>query len=259
MKPLHLLALCGLLLSAGCAGRAPENAVQPAPVGKAVSSGKEVAATDDWDDAAEVKVSDPLQPVNRAIFWFNHGLYMVAVKPIAKTYKFIVPEIARKGIHNAYENVRFPVRVVNHTLQGRFDRAAKETGRFLVNTTAGVGGLMTPSDKIPALADVPKADTGQTFAKWGIPHGPYLVIPLLGPSSTRDLFGTAGDTALNPVSWVGFAFGGAAWTLGVSTPYTVKSLPDQMDNYDTVTKNALDRYIAARSAYIQYRDAAAKR
>ena len=221
--------------------------------------GKAVAAEDDWENVAAVKVFDPLQPVNRAVFWFNHGLYTVVMKPVANAYEFIIPELARRGIRNAYQNVRFPVRLLNHTLQGRFDRAAQETGKFVVNTTAGVGGLMTPSDKIPALANVPTADTGQTFAKWRIPHGVYLVLPVIGPSSTRDLVGLAGDTALNPVSWVGFAFGGAAWTFAVSAPDSARSLPDQMDRYDTVTKDALDRYIAARTAYIQYRAAAAKR
>ncbi len=254
MRRLLLLIACGALLAAGgCAGSARERAAKAAPTGKAV------VASDDWDEAADVKVFDPLQPVNRAFFWFNHGLYTVVIKPVANAYEFVFPELVRRGVRNAYENVRFPVRFVNHTLQGRFDRAAQETGKFVVNTTAGVGGLMTPSDKIPALANVPSADTGQTFAKWRIPHGPYLVLPVVGPSSTRDLVGLAGDTALNPVSWVGFAFGGAAWTLGITAPDSARSLPDQMDRYDAVTKDALDRYLAARTAYIQYRAAAAKR
>ena len=286
MKRLLTCAVvCFALVSlTGCAGRPRDPKPVPANVGKpetdksqeresrgrnlatkaAKRGGEAKSVVDDeggdaWDDAADVKVFDPLQPVNRAIFSFNHGLYTVLIKPVADTYEFIFPKIVRRGVHNAYENVKFPVRFVNHTLQGRFDRAAKETGKFLVNTTAGVGGLMTPSDKIPALSEVPASDTGQTFAKWGIPHGPYLVIPFIGPSSTRDFVGFAGDTALNPVSWVTFIFGGAAWTTAVTTPSGIRSLPSQMDNYDAITKDALDRYLAARTAYIQYRNAAAKR
>jgi phospholipid-binding lipoprotein MlaA len=264
---LALLAALVLVGSAGCAGRprdlagtsAPASAAAPTQMAEATAAGAANDDGDDWDEVAEVKVSDPIEPVNRGVFWFNHQLYTYVAKPFSTAYKFLFPEVVRKGIRNAYENVRFPVRVVNHTLQGRLDRTAQETGRFVVNSTAGVGGLMKPADKIPALADVPKADTGQTFAKWGIPHGPYLVFPVLGPTSCRDLVGTAGDTALNPIAWLGFLFGGAAWTTGVSAPSGAHSVPDQMDRYDIATKDALDPYVSARTGYMQYREAAAKR
>lgn len=253
-----------LLLIPGCAGKERMNREQPAPTGKAAiaaADGKTAAVdgNDDWDEVAEVKVLDPIEPVNRGVFWFNHQLYTYIAKPFSTVYKFVFPEVARKGIRNAFDNVRFPVRFVNHTLQGRLDRTAQETGRFLVNSTVGVGGLMKPADKIPALADIPKSDTGQTFATWGIPHGPYLVFPVLGPTSCRDLVGTAGDTVLNPVSWAAFVFPGAAWTVGVTAPSGAHGLPDQMDRYDAATKDTLDPYIAARTSYIQYREAQRKK
>jgi phospholipid-binding lipoprotein MlaA len=259
------LACASLLTLGGCAGKGrPADRELPAPTGKASaasSDGKAAAGApgDDWDDVADVKVSDPIEPVNRGVFWLNHQLYRYVAKPFSAAYKFVFPDIVRTGIRNAYDNVRFPVRFVNHTLQGRLDRSAQETGRFLVNTTAGVGGLMKPADKIPVLADVPKADTGQTFAKWGVPHGPYLVFPVLGPTSCRDLVGTAGDTALNPVAWLGFLFGGAGWTTAVSAPSGAHGVPDQMDRYDAATKDSLDPYIAARTSYIQYREAQKKK
>lgn len=257
-----LLAACSglIFVGSGCAGKT-ERQLQPsaAPIGKAQSDGKSTAGDDDWDTAAEIRISDPIEPVNRRIFWFNHQLYTYVGKPFSKAYEFVFPELVRRGIRNAYDNIKFPGRFVNNTLQGRLDRTAKETGRFLVNSTVGVGGFMTPADKIPALADVPRADTGQTFAKWGIPHGPYLVFPVLGPTTCRELVGTAGDTALNPLSWVSLVFPGAAWTLGVTAPGGVHTVPDQMDRYDAATKDALDPYISARTGYIQYRNAAAKR
>ena len=265
MRIFCLLACVSVLLLGGCAGKGRDaEREQPAPTGKSAqttSDGKATAGAseDDWDDVAEVKVSDPIEPANRGVFWFNHQLYRYVAKPFSAAYRFVFPDIVRKGIGNAYDNVRFPVRFVNHTLQGRFDRTAQETGRFVVNTTAGVGGLMKPADKIPALADVPKADTGQTFAKWGVPHGPYLVFPVLGPTSCRDLVGTAGDTALNPIAWLGFLFGGAGWTTAVSAPSGAHGVPDQMDRYDAATKDSLDPYIAARTSYIQYRDAQKKK
>jgi phospholipid-binding lipoprotein MlaA len=252
-----------LLVLTGCAAREEGTpTTPPAPTGKsvvasqkAVVSASDASDDDDWGDTAEVKVHDPIEPVNRGVFWFNHQLYTYVAKPFSTAYKFAFPELVRKGIRNAYDNVRFPVRFVNHILQGRLDRTAQETGRFVVNSTVGVGGLMKPADKVPALADIPKADTGQTFAKWGIPHGPYLVFPVLGPTSCRDLVGTAGDTVLNPVSWLGFIFPGAGWTVGVSAPSGAHSVPDRMDTYDMATKDALDPYISARTGYVQYRNA----
>jgi len=260
-----LFAGAGLLLLGGCAGKGRDaDREQPAPAGKGVRTASDGKATadagqDDWDDDAEVKVSDPIEPVNRGVFWFNHQAYRYVAKPFSAAYRFVFPDIVRKGIGNAYENVRFPVRFVNHTLQGRLDRTAQETGRFVVNTTVGVGGVMKPADKIPVLADVPKSDTGQTFAKWGVPHGPYLVFPVLGPTSCRDLVGTAGDTALNPIAWLGILFGGAGWTTAVSAPSGAHGVPDQMDRYDAATKDSLDPYIAARTSYIQYREAQKKK
>lgn len=255
------------LVLAGCAGRETDaTSAPPAPSGKStvaakdsIVSASDTSSDDDWGDTAEVKVHDPIEPVNRGVFWANHQLYTYIAKPFSTAYKFVLPDIVRKGIRNAYENVRFPVRFVNHTLQGRLDRTAQETGRFVVNSTVGVGGLMKPADKVPALAEVPKADTGQTFAKWGIPHGPYLVFPVLGPTSTRDLVGTAGDTALNPIAWLGFIFGGAGWTTAVSAPSGAHGVPDRMDTYDMATKDALDPYISARTGYIQYRNAQTKK
>lgn len=252
----RLLPCLLVALLSGCAARVKEPAAPAAPAGKTAIA---AAGEDDWDDAAEVKVHDPIEPVNRGIFWFNHQLYTYVAKPFSTAYEFIFPDLVRRGIRNAYDNVRFPVRFVNHTLQGRLDRTAKETGKFVVNTTAGVGGLMKPSDKMPALAEVPRADTGQTFAKWGIPHGPYLVFPVLGPTTCRELVGTAGDTALNPLSWISLLFPGAAWTVGVTAPGGAHTVPDQMDTYDAATEDALDPYISARTGYIQYRNAAAQR
>ncbi len=258
MKAL-LPPVAGILVAllVGCANRGPgQQEAAAAPTGKAAVA---AAGDDEWDDTAEVKIHDPIEPVNRGIFWFNHQLYTYVAKPFSTAYEFIFPDLVRRGIRNVYDNVRFPVRFVNHTLQGRLDRTAKETGKFVLNTTAGVGGIMKPSEKIPALAEVPRADTGQTFAKWGVPHGPYLVFPVLGPTTCRELVGTAGDTALNPLSWISLLFPGAAWTVGVTAPGGAHGVPEQMDTYDAATKDALDPYISARTGYIQYRNAAAER
>ena len=260
MKHLCLFSasLLSLALFFGCAGKPNENKPTASALG-AADAKSVIEEDDEFQEYDAVLVSDPLEALNRATFLMNHGIYTVILRPVSKGYKFLVPELVRDGIHNVYENVTFPVRLVNHTLQGKFERAGKEAGKFVVDSTVGIGGLWHPSKKIPALANLPRPDTGQTFAKWGIGNGPYLVLPVLGPSTARDTVGMAGDYALNPVNWVSFIFGGATWTIAITTPNTVRSLPPRMDQYDATTKDALDRYLAARTAYIQYRNAVAER
>lgn len=259
--PLALFAALLLLPLGGCASRpaSPPPLERPAATG----GGKTVAtgAEDDLDEyAAAADISDPIEPVNRGVFWANHQLYRYVFRPIANGYKFIVPKPVRKGLDNAFDNVRFPIRFVNHTLQGNLRRSAQETGKFLVNTTAGVGGLYKAADHVPVLSDVPAADSGQTFAKWGLPRGPYIVLPVLGPSTAREAVGLAGDYALNPISWATIIWGGDyAWIVAIPYSNTVRSLPGQLDQYDAATENSLDNYLAARTAYLQYRDAVNKR
>ena len=257
-----LLGASSVLFITGCASPAHKKpaAATSAAVGKSKSDGKSVtAANDDLDEYSAATVADPLEPLNRATFMLNDGLYTVIFRPVSKTYETVLPKFVRQGIYNAYENVKFPIRVVNDTLQGNLKRAGLETGKFLVNSTVGVGGLGRPSDHIPALADVPSADTAQTFAKWGIGNGFYLVLPVLGPSTLRDAVGLAGDYALNPITWVCFVYGDYDWIIAIPAANTVRALPVQLSQYDAITKNALDRYLAARSAYIQYRKEAASK
>lgn len=260
IKPIALSASLGLfVVLAGC------QTVKPKPQPPATAGTEKKATTkdtppeDDLDEYATVEISDPLEPVNRGTFWFNHQLYRFVLRPLSKTYETIVPKPARTGIYNVFDNVEYPVRAVNYTLQGDLKRAVQETGKFAVNSTAGIGGIMRPSEKIPALADVPDTDTGLTFAKWGIGHGPYLVVPLIGPRSSRDTVGLAGDYAMNPITWIGFFYGSWAWTIPVSAGDTIAVMPDKLGQYDTASKNAVDPYLAVRSAYVQYRAEAARK
>ncbi len=252
------LALSASLVT-GCTSvpRKPPVAPAPAAVGKKSSDGKSVQSADDLEEYKVSSVSDPLEPLNRATFAFNDGLYTVLLRPISKGYQFIVPKPVRQGVYNAYENVKFPIRFVNFALQGNFQHAGLEIGKFLANSTAGVGGLWRVSDHVPEFASLPNTDTGVTLAKWHIGNGPYFVIPVLGPSTVRDVFGLAGDYALNPITWVCFVYGDYDWIIAIPTANTLRALPGQMDIYDAVTKNSLDKYLAARSAYIQNRAEAA--
>lgn len=226
------------------------------------SRGKHVQAVDseDLDEYAKTAdIPDPLQGFNRGTFWCNHQLYHYLFQPLSKTYRAVLPKQVRSGIYNVFDNLEYPDRFVNDLLQGRLRRAGQETGKFLVNTTAGVGGIFKVSQKISWTADVPAEDTGLTFARWGIPHGPYVVLPVLGPRSLRDTIGFAGDYALSPTAWLIYVFPGVIWIPAVTTPDTARSADEKMASYDLVTANTIDRYLAMRTTYAQNRKRAEER
>ena len=213
------------------------------------------SAIDDLDDyGGTVKIADPIEPMNRGVFWFNHQLYNYIARPFTKVYRAVLPQPVRNAVHNVYDNIEYPVRMVNHLLQGQPGRADLETRKFVVNSIVGVGGIMKVSDRFPDLSELPSADTGQTFAKWGIGHGPYIVLPVIGPRSARDTVGFAGDMALNPLTWVPIGGVAQAIALPLTTPNTVRNLENRLKVYDAATENAVDPYSAIRGAYIQYRD-----
>ncbi|MDF3058436.1 MAG: VacJ family lipoprotein [Rariglobus sp.] len=250
-SPFHALLLCtGLVLACVPPVFAQKTPAEPDP-----------ELVDEVDEYAVVQVSDPFEPVNRAIFRFNDGLYDYVLRPVSKGYTQVVPEPARHGIRNFFDNLRFPIRFVNSALQGKFDRAGRETGKFFVNTIAGLGGFIRVSDDVPELAMVPREDTGQTFGVWRIGKGPYLVLPLFGPGTLRDTVGAVGDYYLNPLAWnLRENIEGYTWEIETTVQVVngLSALPDLLYTYDAPRKDAIDPYIAVRSAYIQYRDAAVK-
>jgi len=212
---------------------------------------------DEFDEYSEVaSIPDAIEPVNRCFFWVNDQLYCFVFRPVSKAYR-VLPKQARTAVSNVYENVEFPVRFVNDLLQLKFKNADLEFRKFLVNSVAGVGGIVRVSDRIPALANIPAADTGQTLAKWGVGHGCYIVLPVLGPSSARDTVGRAGDYALNPLTWISFGGVSAGASIAITAPNAVNTMDARIDTYDTVTRNAIDPYQAVRSGYSQYRKKAA--
>ncbi len=217
---------------------------------------------DDYGNYERVEVSDPLEPVNRAIFKFNDVVYEHALWPVARGYEKAVPGDVRTAVSNAFNNLRYPVRLVGSLLQGKFDRAAQETSKFIVNTTVGMGGLIRVSADMPALANVPAEDLGQAFGAWGIGHGPYIVLPIFGGVSSRDLVGRAGDTVVYPLGWKYVEWDGREWTgewnwqteTAVGAADTISSLPQGLRIYRELKGSALDPYIAVRDGTISYRN-----
>ena len=217
--------------------------------------GPTATADDPYADEVTKKSNDACEGLNRQTFKFNHQFYRFVARPIAKVTTFIIPPPVLNALGQALENLESPVRITSCLLQAKTKRAAQETGKLVLNSTLGVGGLWKPSDRVNSLKNVPPEDLGQTFGNWGIPQGPYLVIPVLGPSSVRDAVGKVGDTFLHPAQWVSVS---GVKTAATATQAVVEN-PDRLDVYDATTKDALDPYIGMREAYLEYRAAAVRK
>jgi phospholipid-binding lipoprotein MlaA len=149
-------------------------------------------------------------------------------------------------------------------LQGKLKRSAQEAGKFVFNSTFGVGGLIRVSDHVSGLEDVPAEDFGLTLGVWGFRTGPYIVIPVLGPSDCRDVVGFAGDYVMSPLNWytVGIIqaeYISEAVSVALSGVRYGNALPKTIETYDQMKSAAVDPYIAVRDAYLSYRSAQMKK
>ena len=231
------------------------------PLGLPVYGEPYVTMEELFDEGVEQiapEVRDPFEPVNRVIFKFNDFLYLNVFNPVARTYEWVTPDPLEKRFSNFFENLGTPVRLVGNILQGKWDGALNESGRFLLNSTIGIAGLHRPADEVSFLEQPAKEDIGQALGSWGFGDGPYILIPVLGPSSFRDLIGRVGDRAVDPFKLPFAEFD--EWE--VRTVYGVGGIlvnsPSLVDRYKQMKGGALDPYIALRNGYFQYRDAAIK-
>lgn len=190
--------------------------------------------------------ADPLETVNRAVFKFNETADRYVLRPTAKAYEWTLPSLVRTGIGNFFTNLFTPTVIINDLLQLKFVAAGRDLGRFVVNSTIGLGGLIDVATT-EGLA-VPDEDFGQTLGYWGVGPGWYLMLPFLGPSSNRDLLGAGGDYFSNPLVYLDN--GDTALALGVLD--TVDSRA-QLLSFDSVLKQQLDRYVFVRTFYLQNR------
>lgn len=196
-------------------------------------------------------INDPIEPVNRGVFAFNNLLDIAIIEPIAKVYNFLLPSFARDGVQNFMRNLNTPIIVANELLQGDIKGVGVAAARFVINTTAGIGGLID----VASHQGLPysQEDFGQTLAVWGMGDGFYLVLPVIGPSSLRDTAGLAVDSYADPLR---------IWTHNTDREwiyYTRVGL-DGLDKRarlvratEDLRRNSLDYYAAVRSAYVQKR------
>lgn len=208
---------------------------------------------EDPAERAEVlALNDPFEPANRMMFAINEAVDFAVLRPAAVLYRDFMPDPGKEIIHNLVRHIGLPLTIVNDMLQGEWDRADIAAKRFFVNTVAGFGGIAD----IATLVDLPhhKEDFGQTLAVYQIHPGPYLVLPIIGPSSTRHAFGRLVDVALDPVTYI-LAREPVEAAIAVRAISIVDQRYQLLGPLDDLKRTSLDYYAAIRSLYRQRRDA----
>jgi phospholipid-binding lipoprotein MlaA len=215
--------------------RAPADKPEPAPAEKLEPDGEEEY--------------DPFEKFNEAMFDVNRQLDRFVLKPVAQVYRLIVPEPFEILIANVFDNAAFVPRAGNSLLQAKWGGAARELGRFLINSTLGIGGLFDAA-KYWGI-EKSREDFGQTLGVWGFPPGPYLVLPLMEPMTIRDGIGRGVDAAMNPLTWVG-----PTWWMSL-TMRAVEMVNDRALNielFQGLEESVVDLYSAVRNGYLRRRE-----
>ncbi|MBC7839086.1 MAG: VacJ family lipoprotein [Nitrospiraceae bacterium] len=279
----RLVAFCLLgfaaMLATGCAGKtgtaqlqgandatstadqAPAPPAQPATL---LNGPLDPFASVDEGDGDE---NDPWETVNANIFEFNRQVDRFVLKPVAKGYDFVMPDLVQVGISNIFTNLRFTPRFLNNVFQGKIKGAGIEMGRFLINSTVGLAGFFDLATKIDLVT--PEEDLGQTLGFYGVRPGPYLVLPLLQPFTVRDFVGYVGDVFLNPINWLVVPIievdgipsviahknrmTSSIIQYGARVGEIVNERSRNLQKFQGVEEATLDLYTAVRNAYLQKR------
>lgn len=236
-------ALLGASLATSAAQATPVDDLRDPMSAQLEAQAQPVADMDDEND--------PLEGLNRGIFEFNRVVDGAFLKPAAQIYRGVLPQEAQDGIRNFLRNLRSPLILVNNLLQGDMQAAGNTIGRFLLNTTAGLGGVLDlAADRgIPYRGE----DFGQTLAVWGIGDGPYLMLPILGPSNVRDTTGMVAEWLVDPVNYY-LDEEGLEWLIYVRAGLTgIDARARSIDVLNELERTSLDYYAAIRSLYRQQR------
>jgi phospholipid-binding lipoprotein MlaA len=217
-------ALCAILVLGGCTTSDPESLAQ----------------------------NDPFEPTNRAVFDFDVQVDHAVARPLAKFYRSAVPQVARQGVHNALTNLNAPVIFTNDVLQGDGEKATDTLGRFVINSTVGVAGLVDVAGRIGIPSH--ENDFGITMGKWGAQEGSYLVLPFAGPKPPRDLVGTGVDVAFDPTTYM--TWNNYTLYMIVRTGMGVlDARAANIDSVESIERSSIDFYATTRNLYRQHRNA----
>lgn len=233
-----------VLATSACAGNAVKPPAAP-PLAAAEDPGRVEPDVDATDSRASVR--DPWEGFNRKIHGFNNAVDRFVLRPLATGYDKVMPDPVKGGVSRFFANLGTPATAVNQALQGRPGEAAESLGRFVVNTTVGIGGVFDPASHF-GLPERDDEDFGQTLATWGWRDSRYLVLPLLGPRTLRDTVAIVGDQPLSPI--------GQVRDSGTASGLQVLQIVDgraRMLPMDEVRGEALDDYLFVRAAWAQRR------
>jgi phospholipid-binding lipoprotein MlaA len=248
-----------LLLFCGCANKnaTPNSELQ-------IAQETQDIETDEFEDEFASSANsdfDPLEGYNRVMTSFNDAAIRYVMSPAAKGYKAVVPAGARASVGNFFDNLMFPIRFINNLLQGKVVNAFSEGGRFIINTTVGFLGFFNVASEVYEIKEH-QEDFGQTLGVWGVPAGPHIVLPLLGPSNLRDLGGGFADSILSPTdyfAWRKVNMLDNGWqAVGADSFKAFNSFSQSADAYETMTKDAIDLYPFMKNMYEQRRNALIK-
>lgn len=190
---------------------------------------------------------DPWERMNRATYRFNDKFDKAIARPVARGYRKVTPQFVQTGVHNFFTNLDYPIVMVNDLLQGQISPFFNDTGRLLLNTTVGIGGLFDPASRVGLERN--DREFGQTLGKWGVKKGPYLVIPFIGPSDVRDAFGRAADTFSTPRHYIRNDY----WNYDLLALELVDLRAGLLEATEALDRS-YDPYSFLRNAYLQNRD-----
>jgi phospholipid-binding lipoprotein MlaA len=229
-RRVSVFVLVSLALLAGCATRPPPS---------------------DPDALAEFRQNnDPLEPTNRVFYAVNNAIDTAVLAPAARGYRAVVPEPVRNGIHNLLDNLTSPMALVNNILSAKPRRAGNTFMRMVINSTVGIGGVLDVAKNWGYPSN--DADFGLTMAVWGVPSGPFLFLPVLGPTDPRDAAGFGVNIGLDPFTYMS----GGSWTIFSWTRYAVSAIDARerrLNDIAEIKRTALDPYATFRSLYQQFR------
>ncbi|MGH7217287.1 MAG: MlaA family lipoprotein [Nitrospiraceae bacterium] len=282
--PFRLLAFSllgvAVMFAGGCAGKNP-GTVQPQELSDArpaadetptPSSRAEILSNELLDPFAKAddgtsEDDDPWEWMNTKTFEFNRQVDRFVLKPVAKGYNFIMPDLVQVGISNIFYNLRFAPRFFNNVFQGKVKGAGIEVGRFVINSTVGVAGFFDIAKHVDLVT--PEEDLGQTLGFYGVKPGPYLILPFLQPFTVRDFIGYVGDIFLNPINWLVVPIievegvpsvidhedrtTSSIIQLGARVGEIVNERSRNLETYQGIEEATLDLYTAVRNGYLQKR------
>ena len=211
-------------------------------IGTAISLGG-CATTGITEQQNSVNKADPYENFNRKMFIFNDTVDDYVAKPISDGYKWITPQFMQTGVYNFFSNLKDINVVINDVLQAKFAQSAHDSGRFVLNTTLGLGGFLDVGKDVGLEQN--EEDFEQTLAVWGVPRGSYLVLPLLGPTTMRGIPGAAFDSAANPANYVG---------LPVQLISLLNTRANAEGSLKFIDEAALDPYVFTRESFLQWRN-----